>query len=99
MNRIDIVRRTTLGVLIAGFWCMGGLAIGQNFTAIDYPGASRTMPTAINKGGDIVGTYTAAGVTHAFLLSAGKFTLIDYPGATSTSRSEERRVGKECRSR
>jgi parallel beta-helix repeat protein len=85
MKRINIVRRTTLGVLIAGFWCMGGLAIGQSFTAIDYPGASRTVPTAINKGGDIVGTYTAAGVTHAFLLSAGKYTSIDYPGATSTS--------------
>lgn len=85
MSRINIVRRTTLGVLIAGFWCMGGLAIGQSFTAFDYPGASRTLPTAINKGGDVVGTYVAAGVTHGFLLSAGKFTSIDYPGATSTS--------------
>src|ERR1035437_2537612 len=85
MNRINIVRRTTLGLLIAGFWCMGGLAIGQSFTAIDYPGASQTLATGINKGGDIVGTYVAAGVTHGFLLSAGKFTSIDYPGATSTS--------------
>ena len=84
MNRINIVQRTTLGVLIAGFWCMGGLAIGQSFTAFDYPGASATYATGINNGGDTVGYYVAAGVTHAFLLSAGKFTQIDYPGGNNT---------------
>lgn len=62
-----------------------GLALGQNYTAIDYPGASRTLANGINNGGDIVGNYVAGGVTHGFLLSAGKFTPIDYAGAASTA--------------
>jgi hypothetical protein len=35
------------------------------------------LANGINKGGEIVGTYVVAGVTHGFLLSAGKFTSID----------------------
>ena len=62
-----------------------GLASGQTFTVIDYPGATNTYAQGINKGGDIVGYYGISGVQHGYLLSAGKFTVIDYPGATGTS--------------
>src|SRR5947208_2283961 len=60
------------------------VAIGQDFTIIDYPGATNTYATGINKGGDIVGYYGIAGVQHGFLLSAGKLTPIDYPDSKTT---------------
>jgi parallel beta-helix repeat protein len=84
MTWINIVRRTTLGVLIGGISCMNGLATGQDFTMIDYPGATGTYAYGINNGGDTVGDYVVAGVYHGFLLSGGKFTSIDYPGAKAT---------------
>ena len=61
-------------------------AMGQGgaYTAIDFPGSTQTLAWAINKAGDIVGSYTIAGVTHAFKLTGGQFTTIDYPGAMST---------------
>lgn len=63
----------------------GMVTDGQDLTMIDYPGATRTVAYGINNSGDIVGNYVSSGVTHGFLLSAGKFTQIDYPGAASTS--------------
>src|SRR5215471_12461952 len=61
-------------------------AIGQGggYTAIDFPGASQTLAWGINKGGDIVGAYTIAGVSHGFKLTGSQFVTIDYPGAKST---------------
>lgn len=61
-------------------------AMGQGgvYTAIDFPGASQTLAWGINKARDIVGSYTIAGVTHAFKLTGDRFTTIDYPGATTT---------------
>jgi len=61
-------------------------AMGQGgaYTAIDFPGSTQTLAWAINKAGDIVGSYTIAGVTHAFKLTGGQFNTIDYPGAMST---------------
>jgi probable HAF family extracellular repeat protein len=56
----------------------------EAYTPIDFPGSTQTLAWAINKAGDIVGSYTIAGVTHAFKLADGQFTTIDYPGATST---------------
>ncbi|MGI8745569.1 MAG: hypothetical protein ACR2NN_23950 [Bryobacteraceae bacterium] len=50
---------------------------GPAFTSIDYPGAAPTIPWGFNTRGDIVGFYTAAGVTHGFLLSGGQYTAID----------------------
>jgi hypothetical protein len=42
------------------------------FTTIDVPGAVRTVATAINPQGDIVGRYVSAdGVVHGFLLLQG----------------------------
>ena len=55
-----------------------------DFTTIDVPGASATLPRDINPEGDIVGFYVAGGVTHGFLFVEGSFTTIDVPGATST---------------
>jgi probable HAF family extracellular repeat protein len=54
------------------------------FEPINVPGAVGTRAFGINPQGDIVGSYTAAGRTHGFLLSDGAFTTIDYPGAAST---------------
>jgi hypothetical protein len=49
------------------------LSDGQ-FTTIDAPaGATYTNVTGINSRGEMVGRYTAGGVTHAYLLSGGLF--------------------------
>ncbi len=57
---------------------------GGGYSAIDVPGASSTLDWEVNKGGDIVGAYTIAGVNHGFKLTGGRFITIDYPGATNT---------------
>src|SRR5215469_2875564 len=57
---------------------------GGAYAAIDFPGSTQTLAWAINKAGDIVGSYTIAGATHAFKLTGGEFTTIDYPGGTYT---------------
>ena len=59
-------------------------AQGPIFTAIDYPGATATIPWGFNTRGDIVGFYMAGTVTHGFLLSRGQYTAIDFPGASGT---------------
>ena len=38
---------------------------------IDVPGAAQTDVNGINDAGALVGSYTAGGVTHGFLLSGG----------------------------
>lgn len=55
------------------------------FTTIDFPGSTSTFGGYINAEGGIVGAYTAAGVTHSFLLSNGIFTSFDPPGAVGFS--------------
>lgn len=82
--------RTRLKNLLLAFSVALGVAstaMGQpgGYTAIDFPGASQTLAWGINKGGDIVGSYTIAGVTHGFKLTGGQFITIDYPGATNTT--------------
>jgi probable HAF family extracellular repeat protein len=59
------------------------LSDGQ-LTTIDYPGATFTGAFAINSRGEVVGRYTANGVTHGFLLSGGQLSSFDFPGATFT---------------
>jgi uncharacterized membrane protein len=54
------------------------------FEPIDVAGATGTRAFGINPQGDIVGSYTAGGVTHGFVLSDGVLTAFDYPGAAST---------------
>jgi uncharacterized membrane protein len=80
-------------------WCIDNLASGDSeiaaagsspdvgvFETIDVPvpGATATRAFGINPQGDIVGSYTEAGVTHGYLLSNGTFTTIDYPDSSST---------------
>jgi parallel beta-helix repeat protein len=75
-----------LALSLALSFAAAGLAIGQTYTIIDYPGATATSATGINNGGDILGYYQVPGVaSRGFLLSAGKFTQIDYPDAKSTN--------------
>src|SRR5216683_1574505 len=81
--------RTRLKNLLLAFSLALGVAStamgqGGGYTAIDYPGASQTLAWGINKGGDIVGFYTLADVTHGFKLTRGRFITIDYPGAPYT---------------
>ncbi len=78
-----------LAVSLALIFTPGGLAVVQDFTTIDYPGATHTHAMGINDAGDVVGGYhTTANMngmpSHGFLLSGGKFTQIDYPDATNT---------------
>jgi len=54
------------------------------FESINVPNATATRAFGINPQGDIVGSYTAAGRTHGYLLRAGEVTTIDYPGSSST---------------
>lgn len=55
-----------------------------SYQPVDIPGASLTNAQGINARGDIVGFYSAGGVTHGFLLRDGVVTPIDYPGAAYT---------------
>jgi uncharacterized membrane protein len=56
--------------------------VGQ-FTPIDdVAGASATVAIAI-LGGEVVGAYTTAGVSHGFVLSDGHLTTIDAPGGAT----------------
>lgn len=56
-----------------------------NFTAIDFPSATRTRATSLNDQAEIVGDYfDSAGVRHAYLLKQGNFKTVDAPGAIET---------------
>src|SRR5262245_51213567 len=57
------------------------------FKTIDVPGSTASEAWGINDAGQVVGNYTAGGVTHGYLLSEGSYTTLDVPGATSTSPS------------
>lgn len=63
----------------------GFLFSGGNFSSVDYPGATETVPTKINDLGQITGHYSSYSGNNGFLLSGVTFTLIAFPGATSTA--------------
>jgi hypothetical protein len=52
------------------------------------------MPRGIGDSGQIVGEYTAGGITHAFLLGGGTFTTLDPPGSTFAYASEINAAGQ-----
>ena len=72
--------------VVAAFFTFIGLALaGNTYTTIDFPGATDTWATGVNKKGDLVGYYYVAPDTtlHGFLLSGGTFMTIDVPGAAT----------------
>ena len=75
--RKDMRRQMNHHLLLALSVALGftSTAMGQGggYTTIEFPGASSTLAWGINKGGDIVGAYTIAGVTHGFKLTGGQF--------------------------
>ena len=59
-----------------------------SISTVDFPGATTTLPFAINNDGVIVGRYLSAGRTHGFIRTAdGQFTTIDFPGSGFTVAS------------
>jgi hypothetical protein len=70
-------------ILLAG-WSTLGLCQSPeyNFTTIQYPGASVTLPMGINNKGEIVGNYYTGSCCYSngFLYSRGSYTTIDNPG-------------------
>src|SRR5690349_2112659 len=60
--------------------------IFPTFTTIDVPGAGVTGISAINKVGDMVGSFgqSNSGPISGFLYRSGTFTYFDYPGETVT---------------
>ena len=65
--------------MIHGFVYLNG-----NWTTVDYPGATQTTITGINKNGDMVGFVTVNLLSFSFFYSNGQFTVISYPGAQET---------------
>jgi hypothetical protein len=71
---------------ISALWlslAFGASGLVFSFIPIDFPGASGTVPTAVNARNDIVGAYSDGSTNHAFLLKGGKFRRIDFPGSIS----------------
>ena len=58
------------------------------FTTIDVPGSTGTAAFGINASGQIVGSYSSAGVLHGFLLSGGRAT----PPSTCPARPLARQL-------
>jgi uncharacterized membrane protein len=57
----------------------------SEFISLDFPGATFTRASGINRLGDIVGDYTdAAGMEHGYLFRRGEFISIDFPNAIFT---------------
>jgi probable HAF family extracellular repeat protein len=65
----------------------GRSLLAVDFLSLDVPGATSTESWGINDSAQIVGNYTAGGITHGYLRSEGSYTTLDVPGATSTAPS------------
>lgn len=72
----------------------GFLYSGGKFSSINFPGSTSTTTTAINKSGQIVGTYVANNNTQGFLYSNGSYTTIQVPGSIRTSPIEINDLGQ-----
>ena len=84
--RIPILRFVTTVTCLVLCWAPYQ-AVGSSFefVIIDAPGASYTQAYGINDSGQIVGQYSAPGISNlGFLLSGNSFTLFQIPGALST---------------
>src|SRR5579872_1311072 len=88
-----------VGTSIGGQQTSSLLYVSGILAPIAVPGSDNTFAYGINNAGQIVGSYSISGAgSSGFVDSNGVFTTIIVPG-NSNARSEERRVGKECRSR
>jgi uncharacterized membrane protein len=75
------------GIYNAGFGTPdhGFLKVGDEYTSIDYPGASITYVFGLNDAGQVTGTYRdVLGTLKGFIYMSGVYTTIAYPGATET---------------
>ncbi len=71
---------------LAAYACVATAALGDTYTAIDFPGASTTDLSGISALGVMVGSYTdSTSVSHGFTFDGDTFAAIDYPGAISTT--------------
>jgi probable HAF family extracellular repeat protein len=75
------------GIYNAGFGTPdhGFLKVGDEYTSIDFPGASITYVFGLNDAGYISGTFRdAQGVLKGFMYMQGVYSSVAYPGATET---------------
>ena len=73
-----------------GFWN----AADGNTTAIAPPAAIDTHPTGIYNNDVIVGYFSDASGTHAFMDAGGGYTTLNFPGATATYAYGVNNIGK-----
>ena len=78
------IRVVTCALVIASTLHVPASAQVLDFTTIDVPGASATLPRGINPEGDIVGFYGVGTAFRGFLLHQGIVTDIEVPGASAT---------------
>src|SRR5262245_66005019 len=76
-NRRDAARRLRIESL------EGRSLFAVGFLSVDVPGATSTESWGINDSGQVVGNYTAGGITHGYVRSEGSYTTLDVLGATS----------------
>jgi len=92
---VAVIAGLTLALVLGPGWQTASAQTSQapasaasgsfSFTAINFPGGTRTRALGINDSGDIVGDYfDASGVQHAYLLNQGTFTTFDPPGSIQT---------------
>ena len=63
----------------------GFLKVGENYTSIDYPGATLTYVFGLNDAGYLSGTYRDGfGLLKGFLYFNGTYTAVTYPNASET---------------
>lgn len=76
-----------VGIYNAGFGTPdhGFLKVGENYTSIDYPGASLTYVFGVNDANWVTGTYRdATGLLKGFAYKDGAYSSVVYPLATET---------------
>jgi hypothetical protein len=88
----QLSRRNAQGVSIGTYWDTtsahhkhGIVVYSSSSATVNYPGASDTFGTGINKWGSIVGFYLDSSKNYqGYELKNGKYTRIHYPGSLST---------------
>jgi len=74
-----------VGDYVIGNRYRGFLLTSSGLSALDFPGASETLPQYLNDKGDVVGYFIDnLGLPHGFLYSQGHWTQIDFPGSSDT---------------